>query len=113
VQSDQFARHPRKVKPELRTEPLVPAVQVPLSNVRLLKFRELLSDRKLFLSVVSWPVEDDPVQGLVQAEPNAVNEQAASSKAIDKWIRILFLSEERFGTELVGAARNSSIQDLR
>jgi len=67
----------------------------------------------LFLSVVSWPVEDDPVQGLVQDEPNAVNEQAASSKAIDKWIRILFLSEERFGTELVGAARNSSIQDLR
>jgi hypothetical protein len=49
----------------------------------------------------------------VQAEPNAVNEQAASSKAIYKWIRILFLSEERFGTELVGAARNSSIQDLR
>lgn len=86
LQSDQFERHPMKLRLVVvsRTAPPGPVVQVPLSKVILLKVRELLSERKLFRSVASCPVEDDPVQGFVQAEPNAVNEHAASSKASDR-----------------------------
>ena len=55
VQSDQLDRHPMNVKPEPRTGPPLPPVQVPLSKVKLLKVKALLSERKLFRSVVSCP----------------------------------------------------------
>jgi hypothetical protein len=85
-QSENEVRHPMNVKPvpESRIAPPVPVVQVPLLKVMLLKVKELLSDTKLFRSVVSCPVDNDPVQGLVQLDPSAGSEQAASAKAIER-----------------------------
>jgi len=54
-------------------------VLVALSNVMLLKVSVSLSELKFVRSVMSCPVEEDPVHGFKHADPNAGSVMAAES----------------------------------
>ena len=54
---------------------------VALSNVILLNVNTLLSELKLLLSVVSCPVEDDPVHGFKHEDPKTGRVRTVTTQA--------------------------------